>query len=197
MPVASTSQNPRLILRAASAFASTRWSSVAVAVVLAACAHSPQAAVQATTGDLSGASLMSTPTSGGSSCVDESSSRASLQRITNELQAQGMALKTACQAGSGGLRVQLQVVDGMKASKVVRGPLADGQEVDMGTPSGVAQAGAASNARGFSPDVLHNRVWLSELMARHQFENQPDAWWHFSQRGSVTPQGSDTDLASR
>ena len=108
-----------------------------------------------------------------------------------------MALKTVCQAGSGGLRVQLQVVDGMKASKVVRGPLADGQEVDMGTPSGVAQAGAASNARGFSPDVLHNRVWLSELMGRHQFENQPDAWWHFSQRGSVTPQGSDTDLASR
>lgn len=200
MPVASASQNYRVMGESISAtsarLTSTRWSSVAVAMVLAACAHSPQAAVQGNGGDFSRDLASAAPTSA-SVCVSDASSRASLQSLTTELKAQGMALKTACQSGGRSLQVQLQVVDGMKASRVVRGPLADGEEVDMGTPSGVMLAGAALDAHGFSPDVLHNRVWLSQLMARHQFENQPDAWWLFSKSRAVAPEVSETDLASR
>ena len=83
----------------------------------------------------------------------------------------------------------------MKASKVVRGPLADGHDVDMGTPAGVELAGAAPHAQGFSPDVQHNREWLRGLMARHQFDALPDAWWHFTPRGQAP--ADDTDLAAR
>jgi len=45
--------------------------------------------------------------------------------------------------------------------------------------------------------VLHNRQWLRALMARHQFNNLPDAWWHFAQRGVPPAQAADTDLAAR
>jgi D-alanyl-D-alanine dipeptidase len=93
--------------------------------------------------------------------------------------------------------VRVRVVDGMKASKVVRGPLADGHDVDMGTPAGVRQGGAELAARGFSPDVLHNRQWLRTLMARHEFDNAADAWWRFAQRARVPAPTAETDLAAR
>ncbi|UCV00057.1 M15 family metallopeptidase [Acidovorax radicis] len=196
MPVISTTPHRRLFSRIAAASGCTRWSSVAAALVLAACAHSPQAAVQTNTGEPAGASIAAAAHNA-LGCRSESSARESLKNIAAELQAQGMALKTTCQADSGGLRVQVQVIDGVKASKVVRGPLADGHEVDMGTPSGAVLAGAAGRASGFSPDVQHNRLWLSALMARHQFDNLPDAWWHFAQRKPLAPDVAETDLAAR
>ena len=108
-----------------------------------------------------------------------------------------MALTASCHAASGAWVVQVRVVDGMKASKVVRGPLADGHDVDMGTPAGVQLAGAERGAEGFSPDVQHNRDWLRDLMARHQFDNPPNAWWHFAQRGGVPAALAETDIAAR
>ncbi len=172
----------------------TRWSSVAVALLLSACAHSPQAAVP-TPGLQSGA--MPWGQTAISPCDKEPTAKPALERIGRELQSQGMALQATCNAASGGWVVQVQVVDGTKAHKVVRGPLADGQAVDMGTPAGAARAEAAAGATGFSPDVLHNRQWLRALMARHQFDNLPDAWWHFAQRGMPPTQAADTDLAAR
>ncbi len=196
MPIVTTMPTRRLTSRIAAASGSKRWSSVAAALVLAACAHSPQAAVQTTAGHSSGASLgAAAPTA--LACPGEPRARESLKNIAAELQAQGLALKAACQPDGGGLRVHVQVLDGVKASKVVRGPLADGYEVDMGTPSGVVLAGEAGAASRFSPDVQHNRVWLSALMARHQFDNLPDAWWHFAQRASASPEVVETDLAAR
>ena len=172
----------------------TRWSSVAVALLLSACAHSPQAAVP-TPGLQSGA--MPWGQTAISPCDKEPTAKSALERIGRELQSQGMALQATCNAASGGWVVQVQVVDGTKAHKVVRGPLADGQAVDMGTPAGAARAEAAAGATGFSPDVLHNRQWLRALMARHQFDNLPDAWWHFAQRGLPPAQAAETDLAAR
>ena len=196
MAVISTTLHRRLFSRLVAASRCTRGSSVAAALVLAACAHSPQAAVQRNTGEPAGASIPAAAHNA-LACRNESSVRESLKNVAAELQAQGMALKASCQADSGGLRVQVQVIDGVKASKVVRGPLADGHEVDMGTPSGAVVAGAAGGASGFSPDVEHNRLWLSALMARHQFDNLPDAWWHFAQRESLPLHGLETDLAAR
>lgn len=167
---------------------------------LAACVHQPQAAVLAAGAMGAGGPALST--SAGPQrllCRDDPATRTGLERIAHELQTQGLALTAACQAPGGGWVVQVLVVDGMKARQVVHGPLADGQAVDMGTPSGSVQAGASMGAPGYSPDVVHNRQWLHALMARHQFDNLPDAWWHFAQRQSESvpgPTGS-ADLAVR
>lgn len=170
-----------------------RGGSIVVALLLVACAHSPYAAVPSTGVDVA----QSTGVMGSAACRESPAARSALQNISQELQAQGMAMKATCQADSSGWVVQLRVTDGVKASKIVRGPLADGHDVDMGTPAGVALAGASTSSKGFSPDVQHNRQWLHALMARHQFDNLPDAWWHFAQRGAMPAQAGDTDLAAR
>lgn len=168
-----------------------RGGSVVVALFLAACVHSPYAAVPA-----AGVDVAQSTAVGAAACRATPAARSALQNISQELQAQGMAMKATCQSDSGGWVVQVRVMDGMKASQVVRGPLADGHDVDMGTPAGVPLAGASAASKGFSPDVQHNRQWLHALMARHQFDNLPDAWWHFAQR-SAAPAGAQTDLAAR
>ena len=193
-----TTPTPRRLNPIAAMPPATRWSSVAVALLLSACEHSPQAAVP-TPGLQSG--VMPWEQTAISPCDKEPTARPALERIGRELQSQGMALEATCNAARGGWVVQVQVVDGVRATKTVRGPLADGQAVDMGTPAGVGRANAALEARGFSPDVEHNRQWLRALMARHQFVNLPDAWWHFAQRGAGSPggpeAGGETDLAAR
>ena len=194
MLASHTTPTPRRLNPTAAKPPATRWSSVAVALLLSACVHSPQAAVP-TPGLQSG--VMPWGQTAISPCDKEPTAKSALERIGRELQSQGMALQATCNAASGGWVVQVQVVDGTKAHKVVRGPLADGQAVDMGTPAGAARSEAATGASGFSPDVLHNRQWLRALMARHQFDNLPDAWWHFAQRGLPPAQAADTDLAAR
>lgn len=170
--------------------------SVAAGVWLAACVQSPQAAV-----------FTHAPTpvamawdAGTDACVGGERLRNAVASVRSELQAQGLALKVACEAtqvSQGALVVRLDVVDGLRASKVVRGPLADGEAVDMGTAAGVGGANAAHHSMDFSPDVQHNRQWLRALMARHQFDNLPGAWWRFTQRTAPEPRMADVDLATR
>lgn len=164
------------------------WLSLAAAALLAACVQSPHAAVPQPVAALP---------SGATSVVQErgcgaNGQPAALRSAQDGLKAQGMALKAQCNLQTGAWVVQVIVVDGMRASKVVRGPLADGGEVDMGTPSGVL----TSATQNLSPDVHHNRQWLRALMAHHQFDNLPGAWWHYAQRG-VPAGADDTDLAAR
>ena len=170
-----------------------------LALMLTACVHHPPVAAPAA----GAAGSVGPAVAAGASqkrllCSDSPVPRAKLGRIADELQAQGLQLQATCQA-PGGWVVRVLVVDGMKARQVVRGPLADGQVVDMGTPSGSLQAGASATAPGYSPDVVHNRQWLQALMARHQFDNLPDAWWHFAQRhDDAIPEPADgADLAAR
>lgn len=164
------------------------WLSLAAAALLAACVQSPHAAVPQP--------VAAVPSSA-TSVVQErgcgaTGQPAALRSVEDALKAQGMALKAQCNAQTGAWVVQVIVVDGMRASKVVRGPLADGGEVDMGTPAGVV----ATATQAFSPDVHHNRQWLRALMARYQFDNLTDAWWHYAQRGAPV-EANDTDLAAR
>ncbi len=194
MLASHTTPAPRRLNPTAAMPPATRWSSLVVALLLSACVHSPQAAVP-TPGLQSG--IMPWKQTAISPCDKEPTAKSALERIGRELQSQGMALQATCNAASGGWVVQVQVVDGTKAHKVVRGPLADGQAVDMGTPAGAVRSEAATGATGFSPDVLHNRQWLRALMARYQFDNLPDAWWNFAQRGLPPAQAADTDLAAR
>jgi D-alanyl-D-alanine dipeptidase len=114
-----------------------------------------------------------------------------------QLQDQGMEMRASCHAATGAWVVQVRVVNGFQASKVVRGPLADGHDVDMGTPAGVELAGAPVDAAGFSPDVQFNRQWLRSLMAQHQFNNLPDAWWRYALKGSAPSSRRSTDVAIR
>lgn len=199
-PATSALSRPaaRRVGAGASVASGTRWSAVVTAVLLAACVHSPQAAVPAATESVALGAASGTA-SAGSACRETQATRAALQGITQELQTQGLGFRATCKVGAqrSGWVVQVRVVDGMKASKVVRGPLADGHDVDMGTPPGVELAGAQPGAQGFSPDVQHNRDWLRSLMARHQFDNLPDAWWHFAQRGAAPAVSAETDLAAR
>ncbi len=160
-----------------------RWLPQCLVLLMAACMPGLQAAVPES------CPAAAQPTT---HCGETPSARAALQRVAQELQLQGMALQATCAAAGGGWMVQVRVVNGMKARKVVRGPLADGHDVGMGTPAGGALAGAGSAAQGFSPDVLHNRAWLRATMARHQWENSPDAWWRFALRGAapLSPPGA-------
>lgn len=167
-----------------------RWASPALlAVLLVACVHSPQAAVP---------DPRPTEAPAAAGCQETDAARAALSQVQTELRAHGMALEARCPTAASGWVVQVRVVDGIKASKIVRGPLADGQEVDMGTPAGAQVAGAQPGAQGFSPDVQHNREWLRAVMARHAFESAPDAWWRFARRDAA-PSGAmpETDLAAR
>lgn len=88
-------------------------------------------------------------------------------------------------------------MDGLRASKVVRGPLAEGEAVDMGAPAGVSSTPSANDHADFSPDVQHNRQWLRALMARHQFAHLPDAWWHFAYQPAQQSAVAEVDVAER
>ncbi len=74
----------------------------------------------------------------------------------------------------------LMVVDAMRASQQVRGPLADGIDVDMGTPFDLFDEQSHTEHRGQSPDVRYNRLWLRSLMQRHGWRNLPEEWWHYT-----------------
>lgn len=169
------------------------WLSLAAGIWLTACVQSPQAAVPAPT--LSPVPMAWDAAVDG--CAGGEHLRAAVGRVRSELQAQGLALKTSCQTSQGALAVQVEVVDGLRASKVLRGPLAEGEAVDMGTPAGVSGANAASYNADLSPDVQHNRQWLRALMARHQFDNLPDAWWRFAQKAAPQPALAEVDLVAR
>ena len=67
--------------------AGTRWAPAALALLLAACVHSPQAAVTAPAQPLTGGAL-----NAAAGCQETPAARAALQAVTQELQAQGMAL---------------------------------------------------------------------------------------------------------
>ena len=74
----------------------------------------------------------------------------------------------------------LVVVDGLRAAKVLRGPLADGQEVDMGSPFDMFDVRSHTENADLSPDVQHNRRWLRALLAQQGFRNLPEEWWHYT-----------------
>lgn len=81
----------------------------------------------------------------------------------------------------------LVVIDGLRARQVLFGPLADGAEVDMGTPFDLFDAHSHTEDADQSPDVQRNRRWLRALMERHGWRNLPEEWWHFTLRNEPYP----------
>lgn len=83
--------------------------------------------------------------------------------------------------------LSLEVSNSALAGKKVRGPLADGIAVDMGTPFDLFDAQSHTDDAGQSPDVQHNRRWLRELMRRHGWRNLPEEWWHYTLQDEPYP----------
>ncbi len=127
-----------------------------------------------------------------------------LQSAQKELRAQGLSLKVlGCYGPEDALPgrgataaaarhrpgstvdLTLVVVRAQRASAAVRGPLAEGEEVDMGTPFGSLGAPAHTDHPTLAPDVQHNRRWLRALLQRHGFRNLPQAWWHYTLHGAL------------
>ena len=88
------------------------------------------------------------------------------------------------------LDVRVLVVDSETAGQFVRGPLADGEEVDMGPvllskPSTATQSMAqllvpVGEDEDVSPDVLFNRQWLIGLMQARGLQAVGGHWWAFA-----------------
>jgi len=77
-----------------------------------------------------------------------------------------------------------------------RPPLAEGESVDLGASAGVSSAKASSCNADLSPNVQHSRQWLRALMARHQFDNLPDACWQWVPQAAPQPVAN-INLAAR
>lgn len=125
--------------------------------------------------------------------------RRAMQLVRAQVLAQGMQLVVqACpfvRVGAGDMRqvvdVRVRVKNSDVATRFVRGPLADDEEVDMGgvhlgQPNGgqgVAPSEAAPEGEGdpedVSPDVLFNRQWLAGVMQHRGLRAVPGHWWAF------------------
>lgn len=148
-----------------------------------------------------------TPALAQGACRDMAGEQARLQAVQAALARQGLALRVLdCpqltqaagvgrQASAQVIAVTVMVVDGERAADVVRGPLADGEAVDMGSAVPVpaatqkqAQAVSANptalepSADALSPDVVHNRAWLRAAMAAQGFKPVAGCWWAFLPR---------------
>ena len=91
---------------------------------------------------------------------------------------------------SRGSTVDLTVVvlDAKRAGRVVRGPLAEGTDVDMGTPFDWFGVQSHTENSTLSPDVQHNRRWLRALLQRQGFQNLPEEWWHYTLQPEPYPE---------
>ena len=77
------------------------------------------------------------------------------------------------------LDVRVLVVDSETAANFVRGPLGDGEEVDMGDVHlGLPEEVAVAES-DISPDVQYNREWLSKLMQGRGWRAVTGHWWAF------------------
>lgn len=113
-----------------------------------------------------------------------------LQTVKVQLQSQGLKLQTVgCPfvRVRGGkmqqvMEVRVWVTDSDSAAYFVRGPLADGETVDMGDvqlAQMAASAGDTARVEDLSPDVLFNRQWLSSVMQARGFSAVEGHWWAF------------------
>lgn len=121
---------------------------------------------------------------------DVGSTRHALHMAKVRVQSQGMRLVVqACPFVRIGptqmqqvLDVRVVVADSETASYFVRGPLADGEVVDMGDvhlARPVSAAVAPLEEEDVSPDVQFNRSWLASVMQGRGWAAVPAHWWAF------------------
>lgn len=100
--------------------------------------------------------------------------------LKSELFKRGYIAEKSGHSRASTVDMTLVVLDARRASKLVRGPLADGIDVDMGTPFDMFDEQSHTDNNRQSPDVQHNRRWLRALMQKHGWKNLPEEWWHYT-----------------
>ena len=100
--------------------------------------------------------------------------------LKNELFKRGYIAEKSGHSRASTVDMTVVVLDAKRASKVIRGPLADGIDVDMGTPFDMFDEQSHTENTQQSPDVQHNRRWLRALMQRNGWKNLPEEWWHYT-----------------
>lgn len=119
--------------------------------------------------------------------LEQTGRQRALQVVKVLVQSQGMRLvMQACpyvrtQPGTVQqvLDVRVLVVDSETAANFVRGPLADGEEVDMGDVHLGLPEEVAAQEPDVSPDVQFNRGWLAAVMQGRGWQAVPGHWWAF------------------
>lgn len=120
-------------------------------------------------------------------CRDMVGEQGRLQAVQAAMARQALALRVhdcpqlAQADGAQVIAVTVIVLDGERAADAVRGPLADGEAVDMGSASPAAVPAPADDET-LSPDVQHNRAWLRAAMAAQGFQPVAGYWWAFVPR---------------
>lgn len=117
------------------------------------------------------------------SLLTVSHARGSLQLLKVWLHSQGMHLvlqgcpfvRVAEAQMAQVLDIRVEVLDSEIAARYVRGPLADGEPVDMGD----VHLGEPEPEDDISPDVAFNRQWLAAVMQRYGWRVVPGQWWAF------------------
>ena len=79
------------------------------------------------------------------------------------------------------------VTDAVRAAQVLQGPLAQGEDLDLGTPYGLMDASSLGHSDAGSPDVKHNRAWLRGQMQQHGLVPEDGRWWHFKLQSEPHP----------
>ena len=120
----------------------------------------------------------------GAQCSALVAHRSAWQVLSEFLKSHGLALAAQCQGAGEPVLAQLVVLDSVKASELLRGPVADGEAVETGgrmlplvgatSPMGGA---AATSHDEWSPDVHFNRRWLTSTMKQYGFVQTSDQGW--------------------
>jgi D-alanyl-D-alanine dipeptidase len=119
--------------------------------------------------------------------LEDARTRHALQMVKVLVQSQGMQLVLqACpyvRTHPGTLQqvldVRVRVVDSETAAHFVRGPLADGEEVDMGDVHLGLPEYVTAQEPDVAPDVQFNRGWLAAVMQGRGWQAVPGHWWAF------------------
>lgn len=96
-----------------------------------------------------------------------------------QLEERGFIKPQSSHSRGSAVDVTLVVTDAVRAAQVLQGPLAQGEEVDLGTPYGLMDTSALASSDAVSPDVKHNRAWLRGQMQMHGLVSEDGRWWHY------------------
>ena len=131
-------------------------------------------------------------TATGTQCSTRVAHWSAWQALSQFLESHGLALAPQCQGPGAPVLAQLVVLDSVKASELLRGPVADGEAVETGgrmfPPFGATSSvgGAASSSHDeWSPDVHFNRRWLTSTLKQYGFVQTSDQGWTVGSDGDL------------
>ncbi|MBS0402362.1 MAG: M15 family metallopeptidase [Proteobacteria bacterium] len=105
----------------------------------------------------------------------------------SELFARGYIAERSGHSRASTVDLSLVVLDAAAARTVLLGPIADGHEIDMGTPFDLFDERSHTDNPTLGVTERHNRQWLRAVMQRHGWRNLPEEWWHYTLQNEPYP----------